>query len=146
MTCLDDERLTDMHFGGGSPGAREHTRTCAACGARLARLGRDLARVEAVLRTTAPPRRVTAAPSTWRWAPLAAAAVLAVAIVAGRGVLTTQRPRGADVATLADELTDALTADVSFDDGTTPASTCAWGDPLLGVGCEDAAVLQVAWR
>ena len=63
MTCLDDERLTDVHFGGGGAGERAHARTCAACAARLARLGRDLARIESVLRTTPPPRRVTASPS-----------------------------------------------------------------------------------
>ena len=58
--------------------------------------------------------------------------------------------QGDDTVTLADELVDAMTADVAFDDGendpTTTRSTCTWGDPLLGVGCDEPAVTQIAWR
>jgi hypothetical protein len=147
MTCLDDRRLVDVQFGGGTASERAHAHGCRACAARLARLADDLARIDAVLRTTSPRR---AAPA-WRWAPLAVAAVLAV-VVAVRQLSTPPPVQTADVdvATLADELTDALTADVTFNDATTSTtadrSTCPWGDPLLGVGCDEAAVLQIAWR
>jgi hypothetical protein len=43
-----------------------------------------------------------------------------------------------------------VAGDVAFGDdttgATTAASTCTYGDPLLGVGCDEPAVMQVAWR
>jgi hypothetical protein len=146
MTCLDDRRLTDLHFGGGTPDEREHAHGCVFCTARARALAVDLARIDTVLRATAPPRLVARPAPAWRWAPVVVAAVLALAVAVQRGrVAPVDDPD--DVATLADELTDSLTADVAFDDGGSGASsTCTWGDPLLGVGCEQSAVLQIAWR
>ena len=46
---------------------------------------------------------------------------------------------------LADEVADALTLDDEPADSSTE-STCVWGDPLLGVGCDEPAVMQIAWR
>ena len=150
MTCLDDRRLVDVHFGDGTPAEREHLHACAGCNARATALARDLGRVDAVLRTSRPPRRAARIVSVWRLAPLAVAAALVLAVAVYRQTGTSVVAPDDDTLALADELADTLAADVDFGDGTTAriatASTCAWGDPFLGVGCEEPAVMQIAWR
>jgi hypothetical protein len=58
-----------------------------------------------------------------------------------------------DTLSLADELSEAMASTVDFDldddtstGATTTSSTCTWGDPLLGVGCDEPAVMRIAWR
>jgi len=152
MRCPNERRLFEVHTGDGTAAERAHVAGCAACGERLRALGRDLARIEGVLRGPAPalarPRRAVA----WKLVPLAAAATILLAVVLGRQSVTTPDawPTGTDAYALADEVAALVAGDVeAIDDGatdTTAASTCTWGDPLLGVGCEEPAVMQIAWR
>jgi hypothetical protein len=157
MNCFDDRRLFDVHTGDVTPDEHQHLSTCAVCAGRLRALRTDLARIDTVLRETNPPSvRAARHAIAWRWAPLAAAAVLALA-------LGTRQWTGAPVAdvddtlALADELSEAMESTVDFDlddDATATASatqstwpsTCTWGDPLLGVGCDEPAVMRIAWR
>jgi hypothetical protein len=147
MSCLDERRLLEVQFGDAPHADRSHVATCSDCAARLQDLRRDLGRVDAVLRATAPrlrPRRVA-----WRWAPVAVAAMLALAVAVHRQRVI---PAAADDDTLAlaDELTTTMTADDWLDDdverAATTRSTCAWGDPLLEVGCDEPGVMRIAWR
>jgi len=159
MTCLDDRQLVDVYYGDGSAAERAHASGCRSCRARVSALTRDLRLVDTVLRSTAPPRssrRYAKAwqTNTWRWASVAVAAVLALAVALERPMPTPVQSAAieddTDVLALADEVSDAITSDVGFyDDGTGTArtsSTCTWGDPLLGVGCEQSAMQQIAWR
>jgi hypothetical protein len=153
MNCLDDRRLFDVHAGEPAPAERQHLATCAVCAGRLRALRTDLARIATVLRETTPPSlRAPRHAMAWRWAPLAAAAVLAL-------VLGVRQWGGAPVAgaddtlALADEFSEAMASTVDFDldddtstGATTTSSTCMWGDPLLGVGCDEPAVMRIAWR
>lgn len=151
MNCLDDRRLTDAHFGDGTSADIRHIADCATCAARAATLARDLSQVDTVLRTTAPPQRRVRTATSWRWVPLAAAAALALVVALQSGTnqpdLTTTDD---DTLALADELVDTLTVNLATDDSeptsTAATSTCTWGDPFLGVGCEEPAVMQIAWR
>jgi hypothetical protein len=107
MTCIDDRRLLEVHLGDAAPAEHEHLATCAACADRLRALRADLHRIDTVLRETMPPPlRARRQARAWRWAPVAAAVVLAWS----------------------------------------SWSTCTWGDPLLGVGCDEPAVMQIAWQ
>jgi hypothetical protein len=148
MTCLDERRLIEMHFGDASADDHTHVAACSDCAARLQALRRDLGRIDAVLRATPPPMR--ARPIAWRWAPVAVAAMLALAVAIHRqGVLTVASED--DTLALADELATTMTADawLDDDDADRPApvrSTCTWGDPLLEVGCDEPTVMRIAWR
>jgi len=155
MTCLDAHRLFDVYFGDGTAADRAHAAGCEACGAYLRALARDLTRIDSVVRGTTPPRRAAAPHPAWRWAPVAVAAMLALAVVLHR----TPAPTAGDDDTLAlaDEVGDVFTYDASLDGDATgdvdttergeqARSTCTWGEPLLGVGCDEPAVLQVAWQ
>jgi len=153
MTCLDDRRLLDLHLGDGSDAERRHVSGCEACAARKATLARDLARIDAVLGATTPPRRAPARIPAWSWAPVALAAALVLAVALGRhGAQPVASSDDDGTLALADELASAVATTVSFDDGgaspsaATARSTCTWGDPLLGVGCDEPAVMQIAWR
>lgn len=155
MTCLDDRQLMDVCYGDGSAAERAHASGCDGCRARVTALMRDLGRLDTVLRSTAPPRPVSRHSAAWRWVPVAIAAVLVLAVALERP-MTTSMQTGAtnddtDVLALADDFSDAFATDVSvYDDGASTArtqpSTCTWGDPLLGVGCEQSAMQQIAWR
>jgi hypothetical protein len=146
MTCLDERRLLEVHFGDAAVADRTHVATCSDCAARLQALRRDLGRVDAVLRATPPPTR--ARPVAWRWAPVAVAAILALAVAVHRHHVVTPDD---DTLALADELTTTMTTEDWLDDGdadrpATVRSTCTWGDPLLEVGCDEPAVMRIAWR
>ena len=146
MSCLDERRLLSLHFGDGSDADRRHAAECPTCGARLGALKRDLGRIDAVLGMTTPPRRRAPAAPVRRLVPLAAIAVLLRALAVHR--FTRAPLESADeTLALADELADDIA--MSLDDDSTasaPRSTCPWGDPLLGVGCDEPAVMQIAWR
>ena len=155
MTCLDDRRLLDVYYGDGSAADRAHAAGCDACGAYLRALARDLARIDTVARETTPPRRTAAPHPAWRWAPIAVAAMLALAVVLHRP--PTPIATDDDTLALADEIGDVFAYDASLDGNATgdvdttdrteqARSTCTWGEPLLGVGCDEPAVLQVAWQ
>jgi hypothetical protein len=148
MNCLNERRLLALHTGeGGTDADRRHVAECAACDARLRTLTRDLARIDAVLRE-APHRLPAPRIRAWRLAPLALAAMLALAVLVHRHRQAEVRAAD-DALALADEVADALVADVALDDEgeeSADASTCAWGDPLLGVGCDEPADMQIAWR
>jgi hypothetical protein len=148
MTCLDDRRLFEVHLGDAPSRDADHVATCASCAGRLRALRRDLARIDTVLRTPAP-RPVVRIATVRRWVPVALAAAVVLAVVVSR--LPGPSPADDDdTLALADELANAMTTDVSFDDAavdpTIVPSTCTWGDPLLGVGCEEPAVMRIAWR
>ncbi|HXJ35483.1 MAG TPA: hypothetical protein VMS22_15725 [Candidatus Eisenbacteria bacterium] len=156
MKCLDDDRLLDLQLGEAGADARAHVAQCAACGARLRRLAGDLTRLGTVLHEVPPSLR----PRAWRmpWAPLAAAVAALLLGVAVHRYATAPSASLDDTDTLAllDELSTTVldaTDDASDDTEarTTAASgegrsTCAWGDPLLGVGCNELNGTLVAWR
>jgi hypothetical protein len=148
MSCLDERRLLAVHFDDAPVPDRTHVAGCAACTARLRSLRRDLARIDTVLGTTLPPRRAARRP-VGRWVPVVVAAMLALAVLAHRQERPS-RPAEDDTLVLTDELVSALSADAWLDDATddenTDRSTCTWGDPLLGVGCDEPAVTQIAWQ
>ena len=151
MNCPNDRRLFEVHTGDGTPADRAHAAVCPDCGARLRVLARDLARIDGVLRRPAPALRPARRTLGWQLAPIAVAAALLLAVMLGRGGLTSIEPsNGLDAYSLADEVAAAVAGDADFDDDTTgtttAASTCTYGDPLLGVGCDEPAVMQVAWR
>ena len=143
MTCLSEQRLLDLHMGDGADADRRHVEGCAECQTRLRALARDLARIDTVL-GEAPPRRVEH-PRAWRIAPLAVGAVLALAVMIARMQQTPVGSSDDDTLALADEVSDALTLDDESAD-TSTESTCVWGDPLLGVGCDQPGAMQIAWR
>jgi len=147
MTCLDERRLLDLHYGDGSVADRTHVSRCSACAARLGALARDLGRIDTVVRST-PPRRASRLGLGWRLAPIAVAAALLLAVAVGRHDRVPAAPD--DTLALGDELASTLEGDLWSDDiaeATASArSTCAWGDPLLGVGCNEPAVTQIVWR
>jgi hypothetical protein len=144
MNCLGEERLLELHMGDGTDEDRRHAAGCVDCGTRLRTLRRDLGRIDTVLAET-PPRRVTSHGRLWRLAPLAVGAVLALAVMLPR---VQQVPVGSaddDTLALADEVADALALDAQPTDSP-GESTCVWGDPLLGVGCDEPDAMQIAWR
>jgi hypothetical protein len=148
MTCLDERRLLELHFGDASAADHTHVATCSDCAARLQAMRRDLGRVDAVLRATPP--RMRPRPVAWRWAPVAVAAMLALAVAVHRQRTVTVVPED-DTVALADELATTMVAETWFDDDDadrteTGRSTCTWGDPLLEVGCDEPAVMRIAWR
>jgi hypothetical protein len=149
MNCLDERRLLAVHFDDAPASDRAHVATCAACAARLRSLRVDLARVDTVLRATMPPRRA-ARRRAGHWVPVAVAAMLALAVLAYRHGGSPLTASDDDTLVLADEVASAMTSDVWPDDAptdeTAERSTCAWGDPLLGVGCDEPAVTQIAWQ
>ncbi len=150
MNCLDDRRLLDLHYDTFTGDPAAHVAACPSCAARLRTLRQELTRIDLVLRTPAP-RVATRIRLVRRWAPLAfvAAAMLAIVLHGMPRPAATHVAGDDDTVALADELANAMTGDVSLDDGTTDRtaqSTCTWGDPLLGVGCEEPAVMRIAWR
>jgi hypothetical protein len=142
QACLGDRRLLDS-ISATAPTPtplRERLRACAA----QATLACDLARID-VLGAVPPAGRQPRRGAGRR----RGGARLAVASGAtARGHSATTTPHLA----LADELASAVATTVSVDDGgaspsaATARSTCTWGDPLLGVGCDEPAVMQIAWR
>lgn len=150
MTCLDDRRLLEVHHGDADPAERAHLAGCTTCAGRLRALRTDLLRIETVLRETVPPRRRLRREAAWRWVPVAVAAALALAVGLQRYAGTYVAPAPDDTLSLAMELSDAMASYDYLDDDTaattTARSTCTWGDPLLGVGCDEPAVMRIAWR
>lgn len=144
MTCLSERRLLDLHMGDGSEADRRHAAGCDECQTRLRALARDLGRIDTVLGES-PPRRTASPGRAWRVAPLAVGAVLALALMLARGQRTPVSPGDDDTLALADEVAAALALDEEPAD-TTSGSTCVWGDPLLGVGCDEPGAMQIAWR
>src|SRR5206468_6970538 len=130
-----DRRPLYVHvvYGGGT--YRDHVAQCAVCQTRMATLTIHLARLDAVLRTTAPRRRIRQTAPRWRWMPVAAAAMLALAVAVHRhGGAPGTAPSEDDTLALADEL-----ASIVFEEAeaaappsavATAPSTCPWGDPL----------------
>ena len=143
MTCLSEQRLLELHVGDGTDADRRHAAGCAECQTRLRALARDLGRIGTVL-GEAPPRRIPSRGRAWRIAPLAVGAVLALAVVLARVQQTQVASGDDDTFALADEVSNALTFDEPAISST--ESTCVWGDPLLGVGCDEPGATQIAWR
>jgi hypothetical protein len=96
-----------------------------------------------------------------RLVPIAAAAVLVLAVLVGRRtpapVTETPVAESADELAMLDDLsTTVATYEVAGlaaddegdgDDGTTARSTCTWGEPFLEMGCDDdAPATLIAWR
>ena len=144
MTCLSEQRLLELHMGDGTDADRRHAAGCAECQTRLRALARDLGRIDTVL-GEAPPRRVPSRGRALRIAPLAVGAVLALVVMLARVPQTHVESSDDDTLALADEVSDALTLDDESAD-TSTESTCVWGDPLLGVGCDEPGATQIAWR
>ena len=145
MNCLSERRLVDLHTGDGTEADRRHISECADCGTRLRALARDLGRIDTILHET-PPRQAAAPRLAWRVVPLALAAVLALIVMRNRVEQVPVVSNSDDTLALADEVADAFADDVASDDEPATGSTCTWGDPLLGVGCDEPGAMQIAWR
>jgi len=146
MTCLSEQQILEVRLGDATAARREHVERCGACAARVRALDRDLGRLGAVLGQAPPPARGRA--PRVRWAPLAAAAVLVLAVAVQR-YTTVVGPVADDTETLAllDELSSAMQPDERSATTTSDSSsTCAWGEPLLGVGCDEPGLTVLAWR
>ena len=144
MTCLSEQRLLELHMGDATDVDRRHAAGCTECQTRLRALARDLERIDTVL-GEAPPRRAASPGRIWRIAPFAVGAVLVLAVMLARMQQAPVASSNDDTLALADEVADALTLDDEPADSSTE-STCVWGDPLLGVGCDDPDAMQIAWR
>jgi hypothetical protein len=149
MNCLDEAALLRVSTGDATNAERRHATACATCSHALAMLQADLGRLGAVLGDGVPVRRA-ARSRGMRLVPIAAAAVLVLAIALGR---RSPAPvaEGDELAMLDDLGTAVATYDVAGlsddDDGTTAGSTCTWGEPLFETGCDDdAPVTLIAWR
>ena len=149
MKCLSERELTAVALGDGDRDARDHVARCAACDARRRNIVRELSRLRTVL-GEAPPAREPARALGIRWTAVAAAAVVVLAVALGRhGSTPPPSPDDRSALVLLDEVSDAMLDAASLETGAPAAattSTCPWGDPLLGVGCEESGVTQVAWR
>ena len=144
MTCLDEAALLRVHWGDATDGERAHAAACGACTHAIAALASDLGRLDAVLREGVAVRR-TPRPLVVRLAPIAAAAMLVLALLLGR--LRTTPVGDDDTMALLDELTATVaTYDVPLDDDETARSTCTWGEPFLEMGCDEPPVTLAAWR
>jgi hypothetical protein len=151
MTCLDENTLLLVHQGEATEPARAHAAACATCTRALAAIARDLGRVDAVLRAGVATRR-RARPALVRWAPIAVAAVLLVALALGRYRVSSVAEDD-DTLAMLDELTTEVasyeTAGVlseADDEAGTARSTCAFGEPFLEMGCDEPPATLVAWR
>jgi hypothetical protein len=148
MKCLSERELTAVALGDGDRDAREHVARCAACDGRRQRIARELERLRTVLRE-APPAVEPARALGIRWTAVAAAAAFVLAVALGRhGSMPPPARDDGSALVLLDEVSDTM-LDAASLETSAPAvatSTCAWGDPLLGVGCEESGVMQVAWR
>jgi len=145
MNCLSERRLLELHTGDGTDADRRHAAECVDCGTRLHALARDLGRIDTILHET-PPRQAATPRLVWRVVPIALAAVLALAVMRTRVEQTPVVSSNDDTLALADEVADVFTADVTLEDEPATPSTCTWGDPLLGVGCDEPGAMQIAWR
>ncbi|MGH7896151.1 MAG: hypothetical protein ACREQL_15880 [Candidatus Binatia bacterium] len=147
MKCLGEQQILDLQLGDATTSAeRDHVQRCEACTARARALDRDLGRLGAVLGQAPPAARVH--PRRVRWAPLAAAAVLVLAVAVQR-YTTVGAPAADDTETLAllDELSSAMQADERAAATTSDSpSTCTWGEPLLGAGCDEPGLTVLAWH
>jgi len=152
MNCLDEGALLRVCSGDATDAECRHATTCATCTHALAMLQADLGRLGAVLGDGTPVGRKAPA-MRMRLVPIAAAAVLVLAIAVGRW---TPAPV-ADIDDLAmlDDLGTAvgtydvsgLSGDGETDDAAATTSTCTWGEPLLEMGCDDdAPATLIAWR
>jgi hypothetical protein len=145
MNCLSERRLLELHTGDGSDSDRRHATECADCGTRLRALARDVGRIDAVLHET-PPRRAAAPRLAWRIVPLALATLLALTVMRTRVEQAPVASSTDDTLALADEVADVFADDVASAEEPATGSTCTWGDPLLGVGCDEPGAMQIAWR
>jgi hypothetical protein len=151
MTCLDESALLRVHWGDATDAERAHAAGCPTCAQALTAVASDLGRIDAVLREGVAMRR-TPQPLPLRLAPFAAAALLVLALLLGR--LRTTPVTADDTLAMLDELTAAVATydvmDLALDEGTDAVadtqSTCAWGEPFLGMGCDEPPVTLVAWR
>jgi hypothetical protein len=152
MTCLSEQMLLELALGDAPLPAREHARQCDACATRAKALARDLTHLRTVLREAPWPTAPAARSWGVQWTAVAAAAALVLTVVLHRHA--TMPPTAGEPVTevaLLDELENAMLTDVN--DATdanatagSTASTCTWGDPLLGVGCNEPAATLIAWR
>jgi len=152
MNCLDEGALLRVCSGDATDAECRHATTCATCTHALAMLQADLGRLGAVLGDGTPVRRKAPAMGM-RLVPIAAAAVLVLAIAVGRR--TPAPVADIDDLTMLDDLGTAvatydvagLSGDGETDDAAATTSTCTWGEPLLETGCDDdAPATLIAWR
>ena len=160
MTCLDEASLLRVCTGDATNAERAHVTACATCTHALAMVQADVGRLGAVLGDGMPVRRPARA-MRMRLVPIAAAAVLVLAVLVGRRtpapVTDVPVAESADELAMLDDLsTTVATYEVAGlapddegdgDDGTAARSTCAWGEPFLEMGCDDdAPATLIAWR
>ena len=162
MNCLDEGALLRVCSGDATDAECRHATTCATCTHALAMLQADLGRLGAVLGDGTPVGRKAPA-MRMRLVPIAAAAVLVLAVAIGRRtpgpvemapVAAPAAESGNELAMLDDLTTTVATYDVAglsgdgeTDDAAATTSTCTWGEPLLEMGCDDdAPATLIAWR
>jgi len=147
MTCLDEAALLRVYSGDAGDAERVHAAGCPSCAQALAAMASDLGRIDAVLREGIAVRRAVR-PVGVRLVPIAAAAILVVALVLGRQRATPVADD--DTLVMIDELTTAVATydavGVEPDDAVAARSTCTWGEPFLEMGCDEPPVTLIAWR
>jgi hypothetical protein len=155
MTCLDEDALLRLHLDDGNDAERAHAAACVTCARALAAVATDLARLGTALGDGTPALRPRRRPGRLVLAPIAVAAAFLLAVALGRPPTTPPPSDDADTLVLLDELMGAVATDDGLDmllgtpDETATAaarSTCAWGEPFLGMGCDEPPVTLVAWR
>ena len=144
--CLDEDNLLSLSLGEGDAAERVHLEACRACTARYRHLVHDLDLIGRALRQAPPPepaRRTIELRPVLRWAPLAIAAMLVLAV----GVQAL-RPVNERIADRAEVQADSVLAGLD----SMSAALFAEGDPAgaaLAGTTEDSdyaeAALQGTW-
>lgn len=152
MKCLDEAGLLRVQLDDASADERTHADACPTCTRALASLATDLGRIDAVVRAGVAIRRVPR-PMRVRLVPVAAMAVLVLAVVLGRHAVIPRHEAADDTLAVLDDVDTAVaTYDVAglfddqADDDDSARSTCTWGEPFLGMGCDESPATLIAWR
>jgi len=155
MTCLDDDALLRVHLDDGTDAERAHAAACVTCARALLAVATGVARLATALGDGTPALRPRRRPVRLVLAPLALAAAILLVVALGRQPTTPPAGDDADTLVLLDELMNTVATDDALDNlvGTpdesetaAARSTCAWGEPFLGMGCDEPPVTLVAWR
>ncbi len=83
MKCLSEDQLAALYYGDGNAAEQAHRTACMDCARRYRRLEDELQRIAAALESPAPATTARTAAFPARWATMAAAALVLLALVWG---------------------------------------------------------------